>query len=166
MTHGEVVRPLTLDDAAELARLLSAGRDLDAPFMPVRDDGFFTADGQRERIEAVEHLYGIVDRGSLAGTISLSNMAPTPFASATLGYWVAAEFRGRGLATHAVAAVAELAFGELGLHRLEAATLVDNVASQRVLEKNGFARIGLAPRYLHIAGAWRDHLLFQRTVED
>ena len=93
-------------------------------------------------------------------------MAPTPFARATLGYWVAAEFRGRGLATRAVAAVAELAFGELGLHRLEAATLVDNVASQRVLEKNGFARIGLAPRYLHIAGAWRDHLLFQRTVED
>lgn len=166
MSDGGVVRPLTLDDAAELARLLSAGRELDAPFVPVRDDGFFTAYGQRARIGAAEHLYGIVDRGSLAGTISLSNMAPTPFASARLGYWVAAEFRGRGLATHAVAAVAELAFGALGLHRLEAATLVDNVASQRVLEKNGFARIGLARRYLHIAGAWCDHLLFQRTVED
>ena len=71
MTDGEVVRPLTLDDAAELARLLSAGRELDAPFMPVRSDAFFTADGQRERIEAAEHLYGIVDGGSLAGTLSL-----------------------------------------------------------------------------------------------
>jgi ribosomal-protein-alanine N-acetyltransferase len=35
-----------------------------------------------------------------------------------------------------------------------------------VLEKNRFTRIGLAPRYLRIAGAWRDHLLFQRTGED
>src|SRR6476646_10044040 len=47
----------------------------------------------------------------------------------------------------------------------EAGTLVDNVASQRVLEKNGFERIGLARAYLRIAGAWRDHILFQRVAE-
>jgi ribosomal-protein-alanine N-acetyltransferase len=51
------------------------------------------------------------------------------------------------------------------MHRLEAGTLVDNVASQRVLEKNGFERIGLARAYLRIAGAWRDHILFQRVAE-
>ena len=166
MTGGGVLRALTLDDADELARLLSGGRALDAPFVPERDDTFFTAAGQRARIEATEHLYAIVDRDSLAGTISFANALPTPFASATIGYWVAAEHRGRGLATRAVAAAVELAFGGLGLHRLEAATLVANVASQRVLEKNRFTRIGLAPSYLHIAGAWRDHLLFQRTVDD
>ena len=66
----------------------------------------------------------------------------------------------------AVAAIAELAFGDLELHRLEAATLVANRASQRVLEKNRFVRIGLAPHYLRIAGVWRDHVLFQRTIED
>ena len=69
------------------------------------------------------------------------------------------------LATGAVGAVVEHAFGPLGLHRVEAGTLVDNVASQRVLEKNGFERIGLARNYLHIGGAWRDHLLFQRTAD-
>lgn len=51
---------------------------------------------------------------------------------------------------------------EFGLHRLEAGTLVDNKASQRVLTKCGFAEIGLAPGFLHIDGAWRDHVLFQR----
>jgi ribosomal-protein-alanine N-acetyltransferase len=56
------------------------------------------------------------------------------------------------------------AFGPAGLHRLEAGTLTDNIASQRVLERNGFERIGLAPRYLHIAGRWRDHILFQRIA--
>jgi ribosomal-protein-alanine N-acetyltransferase len=73
---------------------------------------------------------------------------------------------GRGLASRALAAVVEEAFGPIGLHRLEAGTLVDNYGSQRVLEKNGFTRIGVAARYLKIAGEWRDHVLFQRTVED
>ena len=71
-----------------------------------------------------------------------------------------------GSLPRALAEVADDAFGPLGLHRLEAGTLVDNIGSQRVLEKNGFTRIGIAPRYLRIGGAWQDHLLFQRTVED
>ena len=64
-----------------------------------------------------------------------------------------------------MADVVEFAFGSGRLHRLQAATLVDNHASQRVLEKNAFERIGLARRYLHIGGDWRDHILFQRVAE-
>lgn len=59
-----------------------------------------------------------------------------------------------------------LAFTELGLHRVQAATLLNNAGSQRVLEKNGFERIGVARRYLRIAGKWQDHVLFQRIAED
>ena len=58
-----------------------------------------------------------------------------------------------------------VAFGELALHRLEAGTLLDNIGSQRVLEKNGFERIGIARRYLFIGGDWRDHVLFQRVAD-
>ncbi len=54
-----------------------------------------------------------------------------------------------------------MAFDDLGLHRIQAGTLVDNVRSQRVLERNGFVRFGVAPAYLHIAGEWRDHALYQ-----
>ena len=51
--------------------------------------------------------------------------------------------------------------------RLQSAALGYWVSSsQRVLERNGLTRYGLAPRYLFIRGAWRDHMLFQRTVED
>lgn len=52
----------------------------------------------------------------------------------------------------------------LGLHRLQAETLVHNIASQRVLEKNGFSRYGMAPEYLKIDGAWQDHLMYQRIL--
>jgi len=72
---------------------------------------------------------------------------------------------GRGLCTRAVAEVVAYAFGDLGLHRLEAGTLPDNRASQRVLEKNRFERFGLARRYLLICGEWRDHVLFARIAD-
>lgn len=55
---------------------------------------------------------------------------------------------------------------EIGLHRVEAGTLLDNAASQRVLAKAGFTPYGIAPRYLHVNGAWRDHRLFQRLLHD
>jgi ribosomal-protein-alanine N-acetyltransferase len=68
------------------------------------------------------------------------------------------------VATAAVGHVLTKCFGEHGLHRVEAATLVDNAASQAVLRHHGFALIGRAPQYLRIAGEWRDHLLFQRIL--
>jgi ribosomal-protein-alanine N-acetyltransferase len=161
-----VIRKLTPQDAEEVTRLLVGNRERHRPFVPLRSDEFFTVDAQRERLTGSDHVYGILDADALAGTITLSNLVGDPFRSATVGYWVDDARRGRGLATRALAAIAEVAFGALELHRLEAATLVENAASQRVLEKNRFVRIGLAPHYLRIAGVWRDHVLFQRTIED
>ena len=57
-------------------------------------------------------------------------------------------------------------FGELNLHRVEAACIPSNAPSIRVLEKCGFTREGLARRYLCINGAWQDHLLFGLLHED
>lgn len=65
-----------------------------------------------------------------------------------------------GRATAAVADVITIAFGELGLHRLQAETLLYNTASQRVLTRCGFRPFGIAPSYLKIAGKWQDHVLF------
>jgi [ribosomal protein S5]-alanine N-acetyltransferase len=54
------------------------------------------------------------------------------------------------------------AFENLRLHCVQAETLLHNVASQRVLERNGFVQFGTAPRYVRIAGRWQDHLMFQK----
>jgi ribosomal-protein-alanine N-acetyltransferase len=137
-----------------------------APFEPVRDERFFTIAGQREMIENDgSEAFAILADDRIAGTVTMSNIVFGPFQSANLGYWVAERLSGRGLATGAVGDVLEIAFGEFGLHRLQAAALVENVPSQRVLEKNGFEPIGLARRYLQVAGEWCDHLLFQRTAD-
>jgi [ribosomal protein S5]-alanine N-acetyltransferase len=168
------IRPLERSDAEELAGVLERNRSFLAPFEPDRPASFFSVAGQRARLDEVEErrlkgagdVYAILDGEEIAGTISLSNVVRGAFQSANVGYWVDRARNGRGLASRAVGAVVAEAFGPIGLHRLEAGTLVDNIPSQRVLEKNGFTRIGVAPRYLHIAGAWRDHVLFQRTAED
>jgi ribosomal-protein-alanine N-acetyltransferase len=104
--------------------------------------------------------------GALVGTLNLNSIIRGAFQSASVGYWVAQERNGEGIATAAVAAAKRVAFNELELHRIQAETLVHNHASQRVLLKNGFKQYGVAPDYLKIAGRWQEHVLFQVVSSD
>jgi ribosomal-protein-alanine N-acetyltransferase len=104
--------------------------------------------------------------GSLVGTLNLNSIIRGAFQSASIGYWVARDRNGEGIATAAVAEAKRVAFSELGLHRIQGETLVDNQASQRVLLKNGFRQYGVAPDYLKIAGRWQTHVLFQVVTSD
>lgn len=164
-----MIRPVRPEDAEELAELYRANRAFLAPFEPVRPPEFFTASGQRERLErqhaAETHPFAILDDGAIAGTINLSGIVRDSLQSGVVGYWIDRARNGRGLATGAVAEILAHAFDELDLHRVEAATLVDNLPSQRVLEKNRFERIGVARRYLRIDDEWRDFVLFQRLTD-
>lgn len=110
--------------------------------------------------------YVLVADGSPIGTINLGSIALGPLCSGGVGYWVDQAWTGRGVATAALEEVCRIARDEVGLHRVEAGTRVDNLASQRVLAKVGFEQYGLAPRYLHVGGDWRDHRLFQRLLHD
>src|SRR5262249_52167859 len=124
-----------------------------------------TATRRRARADET-YSYAIELDGQLVGTLTISDIVRGSLQSAHLGYWVSRPVNGRGVATAAVAQAAELAFSELHLHRLQAATLVHNAASQRVLEKTGFERIGLSRRYLRVAGRWQDHILYARVAPD
>jgi len=103
--------------------------------------------------------------GALIGRFNLNNVVRGVFQNAYVGYALDEEHQGQGLMTEAVALGCEVGFRVLELHRLQAATLTWNRASQRVLEKNGFRREGFAPGYLKIAGHWQDHIIFARRVD-
>ena len=172
--NGEVtIRPAVRSDAADVAELLIAQRGHLAPWDPRREPAFFTRGGQRSRLSQVERdraagtafRFIIPESGESVGEVSLTNVVRRSLQSSNLGYCVAGERCGRGVATSAVAAVCTFAFGELELHRLEAGTLLHNVGSQIVLDRNGFIAFGVAPNYLRIAGEWCDHVLFQRTSD-
>ena len=171
---GVSIRPLQVSDADTLAALYTQNRAFLEPFDPPRPDGFATSAAQRRELKALQQeraadrleRFLISADGEAAGVISVSRISRGPFQNAGLGYWVTERLNGRGIATKAVGLVCEWGFGEAGFHRLEAATLVDNTGSQTVLRRNGFTEIGVSPRYLFINGAWRDHILFARTIED
>ncbi|WUC68760.1 GNAT family N-acetyltransferase [Streptomyces sp. NBC_00667] len=168
------MRGVTVDDAAGLADTLARNRAFMAPFEPQRPERFYTEAGQRERIEALLAdrdggrlvPFVLVEGDTPVGAINLGRIERGPFRSGGVGYWVDQDRAGQGLATAALEEVCRIARDEVGLHRVEAGTLVDNLASQRVLAKAGFEQFGLAPRYLHINGAWRDHRMFQRLLHD
>jgi ribosomal-protein-alanine N-acetyltransferase len=163
-----MIRLLTPDDAEEITALYVANREFLAPFEPDRPDEFFTVPVQRRRIEATGDdlwRWAILDGDRIAGMIGLADVLRGALQLGNVGYWVDRTYNGRGFASAAVGEVIEFAFGTAGLHRLEAGTLVDNHASQRVLEKNGFERYGLARKLLKVQGEWRDHILFERIAD-
>lgn len=168
------LRLLRPDDGPALARAYAENREHLAPWEPRRPPAFFSAvtqeaDVRRSMDETAAGRaarFVVDDRsGAIVGRFNLNGIVRGAFLNADLGYWVAARLQGRGLATRAVAHVLRHAREELGLHRVQAGTLPHNRASQRVLGANGFTRIGVAPRYLEIAGEWQDHVLFQRLLE-
>ncbi len=106
------------------------------------------------------------DTHALAGGLTINNIVRGAGQMATLGYWLDEERRGQGLMPEAVGLACDFAFGELGLHRMQAGCLPHNKASRRVLEKCGFAEEGFARKYIKIAGEWQDHVIYAKISEN
>src|SRR5262249_1277508 len=113
------------------------------------------------------YSFGIFDhdQGGLLGGVGL-NFIKRVHQMANLGYWVRTSATGRGVATQAVQLAARFGFEQLGLHRIEIVTAVGNVASQRVAEKAGAVRAGVARKRLLIRGASEDAVLFSLIPSD
>lgn len=171
---GVDLRTLRVEDAAKLTDAYHRNRDHLAQWEPLRSEEFYTARFQREDIErritamntGESVSLALVNAEEIIGRFNLAGIVRGPFQSAGLGYWVDEKHRGNGLASATVRAIAREARGKLGLHRIEASTLVHNIASQRVLLKNRFHQIGMAPQYLQIAGEWQDHNLYQIILHE
>ncbi|GGO60505.1 GNAT family N-acetyltransferase [Nonomuraea cavernae] len=174
LADGVVLRPVAADDAEALAEAYTRNREHLRHWDPDRPDEFFTPEGQAARVkDQLEQRstgrlvpYVLADGDTVVGCLNLNDIVLGPFRNAHLGYWVDARYNGRGLATAATLVACRVADERLRLHRIQAGTLLDNAASQRVLVKAGFEPIGVAPRYLHIDGAWQDHRLFQRILNE
>lgn len=100
------------------------------------------------------------DGNQLMGGITFSNVRRGVTQSASAGYWVGRRYARQGVMAAAISLTLDWAFGEMGLHRIEAACLPENQPSADLLRKCGFTEEGYARRYLRIDGRWQDHLLF------
>nr|WP_145908195.1 GNAT family protein [Kitasatospora viridis] len=110
--------------------------------------------------------YVVVYRGQLVGQLTVGGITWGSMCSANIGYWIDEAVAGRGIMPTAVALATDHCFQELGLHRIEVCIRPENGPSRRVVEKLGFRSEGMRPRYLHIDGDWRDHLVYALTADE
>ncbi|KAL0376640.1 UNVERIFIED_CONTAM: putative N-acetyltransferase p20 [Sesamum calycinum] len=105
--------------------------------------------------------------GRPVGSISVSPFTGRDKCRAEVGYVVASDYWGKGIATRAVKMAANAVFVEWGeLERLEAVVAVKNTASQRVLEKAGFMREGVLRKYSLLKGRPTDAVIFSLLSTD
>ncbi|WP_242905401.1 GNAT family N-acetyltransferase [Actinomadura terrae] len=170
--RGVALRLAVDADAEALAVLCLENREYLRPWEPERAESYFTVEGQRANLRALLDAYDagemwpavILVDGEVVGRITLNNILRGPLQSCFVGYWVARAHAGRGVATEAVRQALDVAFDELLLHRVEAFTRIDNHASQRVLEHNGFTVVGTARHHIHVDGRWHDERFFERLA--
>lgn len=170
------VRPLRIRDAAAWRAERLRNREWLAPWEATPPSGGVGEFGQgyveairvlrREARAGLSLPFVLMVDGEFVGQLTVSGIARGSVSSGAVGYWIARRFAGRGIMPTALALVVDHCFGPVGLHRVEANIRPENTASRRVVEKLGFRLEGTRVRYIHIAGAWRDHLSYALTVED
>jgi ribosomal-protein-alanine N-acetyltransferase len=140
-----------------------------------RAPGYYSRDGVAQAIDAAiddarqDRAYQFLAKapgGELLGRVNLSEIRREHFHSAALGYRIGQSAGGRGHASEAVRQVLAIAFGQLGLKRIEANARADNLGSIRVLERNGFVQYGRSRRSFELQGTWYDRLHFERHAGD
>ncbi|MGA3192648.1 MAG: GNAT family protein [Candidatus Bathyarchaeia archaeon] len=104
--------------------------------------------------------------GTKIGTISHFNMLSTVGKVLEIGYALMPSERGKGCCTEAIQLMVGYLFISKETPRIQALTLVKNVASQRVLERVGFKKEGVMRKCFYIRGEWSDFVIFSILREE
>lgn len=176
LQHGRVgLRPVSVRDAGSWREIRTRNRAWLTPWEATLPPGSnqrpqsfrVTARDLRRHARAGRGLPFVTTYdGRMVGQVTVSGITWGSARSANVGYWIDQAFAGRGITPTAVALVVDHCFSAVGLHRIEVAVRPENVASLAVVARLGLRQEGAAPRYLHIDGDWRDHLLFAVTREE
>jgi [ribosomal protein S5]-alanine N-acetyltransferase len=176
-TSRLLLRVLGPDSAAAVREYGLRSAEYHRPFDPVRPPDYWELPIVADRLVA-QLLEAQSDRSLclflspkedpslVIGAVNLRNVIRGAMLGATLGYGLDPGVVGKGYMTESVRRVVEIAFDELGLHRIEANVMPRNLRSLAVVERAGFVREGLSPRYLQIAGRWEDHVRLARVAHD
>lgn len=170
-----VLRPLHVRDEEEWQQLRRENADHVRPWEPTLPPGSasqpvsyrqFVRDLDAEAAADRAMPWCIEIGGRLVGQVHIFGVTRAAQQSAAVGYWLAESRSGQGIATRALAIAIDYALGPAGLHRVEVNIRIDNVRSLALVRRLQLREEGVRERYLHIDGAWRDHLSFAVTREE
>ena len=182
--HGDEItlRPARFRDRSQWNRVRAENRDWLSPWeatLPVlpQDSPSFEHNSKRPSFfEMVRSLHREARAGrsysffmwsgkNFVGQITMGGVMYGALRGAHIGYWIDRNHGNKGFTTQAVKLVTAFGFSQLGLHRIEINVRPENAASCRVAEKAGYAMEGQRKAFLHIDGAWRDHICFVKNNE-
>jgi len=156
------------DSAEDFLELTTGSLNFHRPWVyPPTDTKHFRA--YLDRLEnGFAHGFVIArcDGDTMIGVININDPIMGGFRSASLGYYAAAPYCGRGYMTEGLALVLDQAFTALDLHRLEANVQPENAASLALVRRLGFHKEGFSPAFLKVGGAWRDHERWAMRAEE
>ena len=174
--RGERVylRPPSASDRAEFIKLRRDSREHLERWEPLPRPGF-DAWG-RDAFELECRLHGVDEQqrlficrapdGAIVGRLSIGAVERGPLQSGRFGYWIGADQTRQGFMSDALRLGLRHCFTTMGLHRVSCNIVPDNEPSKKAALNAGFRLEGYSPRYVKIAGVWRDHERYALTIED
>jgi ribosomal-protein-alanine N-acetyltransferase len=165
--HRVTLRPLRAADRVDFLELARSSRGLHRGWvLPPRDARAFRALLKRSQQPTFRSLLARRRAGgALVGVFNLSQIFMGPFRSAYLGFYAGERAAGQGLMTEGLQLALRYAFGRLKLHRIEANIQPGNARSIALVKRCGFKLEGFSPRYLKVAGRWRDHQRWTKLAD-
>ena len=104
--------------------------------------------------------------GALVGIVSLMDVVRGLFQNAFLGLTIFNRYWQCGYGKAATKAIIDIAFNDLGLHRLEAGVEPRNRRCLQGIRAFGFRKEGRKKRAVYLRGEWRDLMMYSLTCED
>jgi [ribosomal protein S5]-alanine N-acetyltransferase len=171
-TERTLITLVRADDADYLCRYYLRNAEHLAPWEPLRDEGYNSAEAWKDRARdfAGEALKGFayryvvrLDAGrEIIAVANFTSVIRGVFLACHLGYSIDREMQGRNLMFEALDRLIPHVFTTYGLHRVMANYIPENERSGALLKRLGFEVEGRARDYLKINGEWRDHVLTAR----
>jgi ribosomal-protein-alanine N-acetyltransferase len=144
-TDRLLLRRVSVDDLQEVFALRSnpqAMKYIPRPLTTTEGEALAHIQMINDKIDSNEGInWAITLKGEdrLIGIIGHYRLKPEHY-RCEIGYMILPEYNGRGITTEAVKAVLAYGFDDLQMHSIEAVIDPENIASERVLLKNGFVK--------------------------
>lgn len=163
-----IISSPTLADCETFLQAVARSRALHAEWVtpPSTPAAFADYIARTERSDMAAFFVRRAEDGELVGVANLSQIIGAPLSSAFLGCYAFEPFARQGYLSAGLRLVLAHAFQHLKLHRVEANIQPANLASIALVRKLGFRKEGFSPKYLHIAGDWRDHERWALLVDE
>lgn len=168
------LRPREQKDVAEVFRIARANPDLtkfmtwETPEKIEETQQWF--DSVQKKFPEKTVTWAITFKEKFIGVVSLENITrwnqKLKIDSAELGYWLDPAFHRKSIMPETAHAVMQFGFETLNLHKITCAHFVQNLPSQKVIEKLGFRCVGTQKKECLYQGEWWDHKIYELLKED